>query len=53
MVIDDFLPEEKANQINELYIAQKEWEKIDQVREKHYNHVFATKSKFLPKINLN
>lgn len=49
VVIDDFLPLEKANQINELYLAQKQWEKIDQIREKHYNHVFATKSIYLPK----
>lgn len=49
VVIDDFLPEEIVNELNEMYVAQKEWEQIDQVRDRHYQHVFATKSKYLPK----
>ena len=49
VVIDDFLPEAEANRLNALYVAQKEWEIIDQTRERHYQHVFATKSEFLPK----
>lgn len=48
-VVDDFLPEEIANELNAMYVAQQEWEQIDQVRERHYQHVFATKSKYLPK----
>lgn len=49
VVIDDFLPEEKANELNILWTAQKTWKIIDQVREHHYEHVFATKSQYLPK----
>jgi hypothetical protein len=49
VIIDDFLPEKEANELNALYVSQKEWEIIDQVRERHYQHVFATKSEFLPK----
>ena len=49
VIIDDFLPEKEANELNSLYVAQKEWEIIDQVRERHYQHVFATRSEFLPK----
>ena|SRR3989338_10628096 len=49
VVIDNFLPQNLAKELNTMYGAQKEWEKIDQIREKHYQHVFATKSEFLPK----
>lgn len=49
VIIDDFLPQKEAQDLNELYLAEKEWEIIDQVREKHYKHVFATESEFLPK----
>ncbi len=48
-VIDDFLPEEIANELNKMYVAQQSWEKIDQIRERHYQHVFSTKSQYLPK----
>lgn len=51
VVVDDFLPEEIINKLNEMYVAQKEWEAVDQVRERHYQHVFSTKSKYLPKGN--
>lgn len=49
VVVDNFLPEEIALELNAMYAQEKNWEKIDQVREKHYQHVFATKSQYLPK----
>lgn len=49
VVIDDFIPETAANELNAMYVAETNWEKIDQVRERHYQHVFATKSVYLPK----
>ncbi len=49
VVIDDFLPEEIINELNAMYVSQKEWEEINQVREHHYQHIFSTKSKYLPK----
>ena len=49
VVIDDFLPLDAANQVNELYKAESNWEQIDQVRENHYKHVFSTNSPYLPK----
>lgn len=49
VIIDNFLPENIANELNSFYQAEKNWEQIDQVREKHYQHVFATKSEYLPK----
>jgi len=49
IVIDNFLPQEVVEKLNNLYSQEKNWEQIRQVREKHYQHVFATKSQFLPK----
>jgi len=48
VIIDNFLPLEIIEELNLMYVFNKEWEQIDQVREKHYQHVFATKSKYLP-----
>jgi Rps23 Pro-64 3,4-dihydroxylase Tpa1-like proline 4-hydroxylase len=49
IIIENFLPQEIAEELSVMYKSQKAWEKIDQVREKHYKHVFATKSTLLPK----
>ncbi len=52
-IIDDFLPNNLAEELNELYLAEdeKEWEFIDQTRKDHYSHVFTTKNPLLPKEN--
>lgn len=49
VVIDDFLPHKIADELNKMYVSQESWEHIDQVREKHFSHIFATKSPYLPK----
>jgi len=49
VIIDDFLPNKVALDLNSLYVSSQDWEQINQVREKHYQHVFATNSKYLPK----
>ncbi len=48
-IIDDFLPIELANEINEIFTSNTEWEILDQIRENHYSHVFKTDSPYLPK----
>lgn len=48
-VIDNFLPEEKSSQLFDVFENNISWEKIDQIREKHYEHVFKTESESLPK----
>ena len=49
VVLDDFLPIEVANRLNEIYTTETDWEKIDQVRERHYSHVFKTSAECLPR----
>lgn len=49
VIIDNFLPTKIADELNKMYVSQENWEHIDQVREKHFSHVFATKSPYLPK----
>lgn len=48
-VVDDFLPEETAAKIRSMYTAETSWEKQDQVRETHYQHVFKTQSACHPR----
>jgi len=48
LIVDDFLPENIAAEMNDLYSSETSWEKQDQVRENHYQHVFATNSKYFP-----
>jgi Rps23 Pro-64 3,4-dihydroxylase Tpa1-like proline 4-hydroxylase len=47
-VIDNFLPNDYANEISNLFNTTDSWEKILQERESHYSHVFKTKSSTLP-----
>ena len=48
-IIDDVLPLDLANKLHDEFDNNQEWECIDQIREKHYEHVFKTNSPFLPK----
>tara|TARA_Y100001973_G_C5174136_1_gene320858 strand:+ start:215 stop:805 length:591 start_codon:yes stop_codon:yes gene_type:complete len=47
-VIDNFLPNDIANDIETLFKEETEWEKINQVRENHYKHVFKMNSEYFP-----
>jgi Rps23 Pro-64 3,4-dihydroxylase Tpa1-like proline 4-hydroxylase len=47
-IIDDVLPLDIANTLNEEYNNNQEWDFIDQVRETHYSHVFKSENTFLP-----
>ena len=48
-IIDNFLPLEIANELNEIYKNNNSWESINQTRENHFEHVFKTESPYLPK----
>lgn len=50
-VIDNFLPEDLAEELNEIYLAENEsnWNFMDQTRDSHYGHVFKTNNPLLPK----
>jgi Rps23 Pro-64 3,4-dihydroxylase Tpa1-like proline 4-hydroxylase len=48
-IIDDVLPLNLALSLHDNFATASEWETIDQVREKHYEHIFKTNSPFLPK----
>ena len=47
-IIDNFLPNEYADNLYELFINENKWEKNAQARETHYSHVFKTESATLP-----
>ena len=47
-IIDNFLPNEYADNLYELFINENKWEKNVQARETHYSHVFKTESATLP-----
>ncbi len=49
VVIDDFLPSQVVNELNALYCSNTNWELVNQIRKRHYQHVFATQSQYLPK----
>ena len=50
-VIDDFLPIDVAKKIQDLFFTQNSWELMHKIKENHYEHVFKTKSPYLPKSN--
>jgi Rps23 Pro-64 3,4-dihydroxylase Tpa1-like proline 4-hydroxylase len=50
-IIDDVLPLDLALSLHNIFDDTLEWETIDQIREKHYEHVFKTTSSTLPKEN--
>ena len=47
-LVDDFLPEKAAEELNNLY-RQTQWEEIEQVRPDHYKHVFSTSNSYFPR----
>lgn len=47
-ISDNFLPTQVARELSEMYQEEKKWQQVFQVREKHFEHVFKTKSPFLP-----
>lgn len=49
LVVDDFLPEDIASRIFDIWDGVEDWNQIDQVREKHYQHVFKTDNPYLPR----
>jgi Rps23 Pro-64 3,4-dihydroxylase Tpa1-like proline 4-hydroxylase len=50
-ILDDVLPLNLANEINDLFSQNKEWEFIDQIRENHYNSILKSENKYLPHPN--
>ena len=48
IIIDDFLPLDVANKLEQLYTLEKKWDIVDQVRKKHYSHVFEMDSPMFP-----
>ena len=48
IIIDDFLPLDVANKLEQLYALEKKWDIVDQVRKKHYSHVFEMDSPMFP-----
>ena len=47
-VVDDFLPTGVAHRLHGMYAEETQWEQQDQVRERHYTHVFKTSTDCLP-----
>lgn len=44
----NIFPNKIAEEIHEKFVKETKWERIEQVREKHYSHVFKNDSSFLP-----
>jgi len=53
VVIDNFLPEDIAKKINEIFSSESKsnWELVEQIRSGHYGHVFKTTNPLLPSEN--
>lgn len=51
ILVDDFLPDEEANEVLSIFDSAEDWSHIHQIRENHYSHVFSTKSSKHPKSN--
>jgi Rps23 Pro-64 3,4-dihydroxylase Tpa1-like proline 4-hydroxylase len=51
LVLDDVVPVDVATQLHERFVEESKWELLDQVRERHYGHVFKFDSKALPHDN--
>jgi len=47
-VIDDFLLQNIAEELNTIYCSTNKWKRVNQVRESHYREVFPTKSPYFP-----
>ena len=50
-ILDNALPLELANNINEIYTQPNEWEHINQVRENHYSTILKSSNTLLPHHN--
>ncbi len=51
LVIDDFLEPRVAEKLYKIFSENKEWERINQIRESHYSHVFRNDGLFTPDPN--
>ncbi len=49
--INNVFPSQVIDKINKLFVNEKRWKYINQVREKHYSHVFKSNSKLTPDQN--
>ena len=47
-IVDNFIPTDVANRLYDIWDSENQWDRLDQVRENHYKHVFKFKREELP-----